>query len=78
MHQAGVWHADLNAYNILLDRQGAAWLIDFDRGRRGKLTPRQRRDNLLRLRRSLLKVAGEPGLAYWQGLEQAYRRLGEA
>ena len=78
MHQAGVWHADLNAYNILLDRQGMAWLIDFDRGRRGVLTPRQWRGNLLRLRRSLLKVAGERGLAYWQGLEQAYLRLGEA
>jgi 3-deoxy-D-manno-octulosonic acid kinase len=78
LHRAGVWHADLNAYNILLDPQGAAWLIDFDRGRRGRLTPRQCRGNLLRLRRSLLKVAGERGLAYWQGLEQAYLRLGEA
>lgn len=75
MHEAQVWHADLNAYNILLDAQGKAWLIDFDRGRKGVVAPRQRQANLLRLRRSLAKVAGERGLRYWLGLEQAYRRL---
>ena len=31
MHAAGVWHADLNAHNILVDHD-RAWLIDFDRG----------------------------------------------
>ncbi len=30
-HDAGVYHADLNAQNILLDDKGAVFLIDFDR-----------------------------------------------
>src|SRR3546814_140429 len=34
MHEAGVWHADLNAYNILLAGQGKVWLLDFDTGSR--------------------------------------------
>ena len=75
MHEAGVWHADLNAYNILLDTQGSVWLIDFDKGKRRNMPPNRRRDNLLRLRRSLIKVAGSPGLEYWNRLDMAYWRL---
>src|SRR5690606_17950231 len=75
MHGAGVWHADLNAFNILLDRQGRAWLIDFDRGTAGGVSARQRRSNLLRLRRSLEKVGGERGRALWDRLDGAYRAL---
>src|SRR6185503_20837625 len=33
-HAAGVWHADLNAHNLLFDGDGRAHLIDFDRGER--------------------------------------------
>ena len=73
MHRLGVWHADLNAYNILLDPRGSAWLIDFDRGRSGGVSAGARRANLLRLRRSLQKVGGEAGLAFWARLDQAYR-----
>ncbi|HEY9281431.1 MAG TPA: 3-deoxy-D-manno-octulosonic acid kinase [Eoetvoesiella sp.] len=75
MHEAGVWHADLNAYNILLDEQGCAWLIDFDRGRRQVVSLKQRQANLLRLRRSLLKVAGAAGLGFWNNLEKIYNSL---
>ncbi|MDS1142081.1 3-deoxy-D-manno-octulosonic acid kinase [Pusillimonas sp. SM2304] len=75
MHDAGVWHADLNAYNILLDAQGKVWLIDFDKGRRQAMPAAARRANLLRLRRSLLKVGGESALSWWQALDQAYTRL---
>jgi 3-deoxy-D-manno-octulosonic acid kinase len=75
MHQAGVWHADLNAYNILLDEEGKAWLIDFDRGHRRGVSSRQRRANLLRLRRSLDKVAGSAGVAYWEELDRVYWRM---
>jgi 3-deoxy-D-manno-octulosonic acid kinase len=74
MHRAGVWHADLNAFNLLLDEQGDAWLIDFDRGRYGAVAPNERRSNLLRLRRSLDKVAGSAGIAAWEGIDQAYRK----
>jgi 3-deoxy-D-manno-octulosonic acid kinase len=75
MHQLGVWHADLNAYNILLDPAGKAWLIDFDKSRLRALTPELRQANLLRLRRSLVKLAGEQGMHWWSQLDQAYRQL---
>ncbi len=73
MHRQGVWHADLNAFNILLDDLGRAWLIDFDRGTAGGVSGRARRANLARLRRSLEKVGGAAGLAFWERLDQAYR-----
>lgn len=76
MHALGVWHADLNAFNILLDAQGQVWLIDFDRGTAGGVSARQRRANLLRLRRSLEKVGSERGIAFWDRLDQAYRAMG--
>ncbi|WP_154582125.1 lipopolysaccharide kinase InaA family protein, partial [Bordetella pertussis] len=73
MHRAGVWHADLNAFNILLDPGGLAWLIDFDRGTAGGVSERGRQGNLARLRRSLVKVGGERGQDFWQRLGPAYR-----
>lgn len=73
MHRLGVWHADLNAFNILLDARGQAWLIDFDRGTEGGVSAQRRRANLLRLRRSLEKVGGERGVALWERVDRAYR-----
>ncbi|MFA5488205.1 MAG: 3-deoxy-D-manno-octulosonic acid kinase [Candidimonas sp.] len=75
MHQQDVWHADLNAYNILFDEQDRVWLIDFDKGRRRNLSIERREANLRRLRRSLIKIAGAPGVAWWEGLEHAYARI---
>lgn len=72
MHDAGVWHADLNAYNILLNESGQAWIIDFDRARRVIMTKQRRQSNLYRLRRSLVKVQGEQGFAWWTKLSRAY------
>ena len=53
-HRAGVFHADLNARNILLDEAGGVSLIDFDKG---ELRPpgAWQQQNLARLRRSLEK-----------------------
>ncbi|MEO8803956.1 MAG: 3-deoxy-D-manno-octulosonic acid kinase [Rudaea sp.] len=54
-HAAGVYHADLNAHNILLDDENV-WIVDFDRG---ELRPPARLwqlANLSRLKRSLLKL----------------------
>jgi len=75
-HDQGVFHADLNVRNILVD-QDSIHLIDFDQGgiRRAGNWQRQ---NLERLQRSLRKILGsrwsdEPqwGQA-WLALEQAY------
>jgi len=55
VHDAGVYHADLNAANVLLAPEGPL-LIDFDNAsRRTKLGALARQQNLLRLRRSLEK-----------------------
>jgi tRNA A-37 threonylcarbamoyl transferase component Bud32 len=55
LHACGVWHADLNAHNVMLDVHGKVWLIDFDRARRRK--PGLWADaNLARLHRSIEKV----------------------
>lgn len=70
MHAAGVWHADLNAYNILFDAGGQVWLIDFDRARLGVVSPEQAQKNRLRLRRSLVKVAGARGAQWWDALSR--------
>ena len=75
MHRIGVWHADLNAFNVLIDAQRRAWLIDFDRGTAGGVSESQRRANLLRLRRSLEKVGAERGVALWDRVDQAYRQI---
>ncbi len=75
MHEAGVWHADLNAFNILIDAAGKTWLIDFDRGRRCVVDAARRQANLLRLRRSLAKVAGSAGEQCWEAINRAYAEL---
>ena len=59
-HREGVWHADLNAHNILIAPDGL-YLIDFDRGRLRTLAEGWRLANLQRLRRSLIKLGGADG-----------------
>lgn len=75
-HAAGLWHADLNATNILLNHDSRVFLIDFDRAR---FTPGSKIDgknNLSRLKRSLLKLWPESRLptlqTAWAELIQAY------
>ena len=58
-HQRGVYHADLNAHNILLDRDFNVYLIDFDKGRLRKTERSWQLKNLNRLQRSLNKVKQE-------------------
>ena len=76
-HARGVCHADLNAHNILLgESEGDIWVIDFDRGT--LRSPGWWSDaNLVRLRRSLLKLTAALGAerftaADWQVLLDAY------
>ncbi len=56
LHDAAVWHADLNAHNILIDAAGRVSLVDFDRARR-RTPGRWRAANLARLERSLRKIS---------------------
>lgn len=55
-HRAGVYHADLNAHNILWSGS-SLYLIDFDRGRVRRPARHWQQSNLARLQRSLRKVA---------------------
>ena len=75
-HEAGVCHADLNAYNVQLDAADHLFLLDFDRG---SLRPpgAWRQGNLARLHRSLRKISRlEPRVAFsepnWQQLMLGY------
>jgi 3-deoxy-D-manno-octulosonic acid kinase len=84
-HAAGVYHADLNAHNILVVAE-AVWLVDFDRGQLRAPAIAWQRANLARLQRSMHKVlAGGPGLEgragilafddkLWNPLLAAYER----
>lgn len=75
-HKAGVFHADLNAYNVQIDKDDTVWLVDFDRGRLRQPGTWQQ-ENLARLERSLLKIKGlDPRLyfsqANWEQLLEGY------
>jgi len=77
LHRHGVDHADLNAHNILLEKDSVVSVIDFDRGRLrapGAWTT----SNLSRLQRSLMKIsAGLPPDRYtpdsWNYLMAGYQ-----
>jgi 3-deoxy-D-manno-octulosonic acid kinase len=57
MHEAGIDHADLNMNNILVDKRGSAFIIDFDKATaRQRLGANRRLRNLRRLLRSLRKL----------------------
>ncbi|KZC16148.1 3-deoxy-D-manno-octulosonic acid kinase [Rhodanobacter sp. FW510-R12] len=78
-HRAGVWHADLNAHNVLV-APDELYLIDFDRGRLRIPAVAWQQANLQRLRRSLLKLGaaadGEAAFekSIWQPLLYRYGR----
>jgi 3-deoxy-D-manno-octulosonic acid kinase len=79
-HREGVWHADLNAHNILVS-EGELYLIDFDRGQWRPLAEAWRMANLQRLRRSLVKLGAAAGgeeafeKTLWQPLLQGYASM---
>lgn len=75
LHAEGVWHADLNAHNILLDNDGGAWVIDFDRAQFRAPEQKWQQANLDRLWRSVCKISGGEDNApqeQWQHLLAAY------
>lgn len=81
-HDFGLDHADLNAHNVLWSAAPTIYLIDFDRGalrRRGLWCDA----NLVRLRRSLIKVtrtlpAGRFTETDWHSLLAGYWQAGTA
>ncbi|MCB2004317.1 MAG: lipid IV(A) 3-deoxy-D-manno-octulosonic acid transferase [Rhodoferax sp.] len=64
LHDAQVFHSDLNCHNLMLDAAGKAWIVDFDKcGTRAG--DDWKADNLARLLRSLRKeLRLDPGL-HW-------------
>lgn len=81
-HRFGVWHADLNAHNVLVadvgdTRSDQVWLIDFDRGRLRKPALAWQQGNFTRLRRSFVKLGAGGDLEdfdsrFWHPLLAAY------
>jgi len=75
-HEAGVYHADMNAYNVQVDKDGDIWMLDFDKG---ALRPpgSWQQETLSRLHRSLEKVFGLDSKLYfckanWEQLLEGY------
>lgn len=65
LHDRQVFHADLNAHNLLLDAEAKAWIVDFDKcgvqpGNEWKSR------NLDRLLRSLRKEHGKGTASHWE------------
>lgn len=76
-HDAGVRHADLNCFNVLVV-DNEFFLIDFDKGRimpKNASRSRWQEDNLNRFSRSLRKVASDAVLRQvWDAFLQGYKR----
>ncbi|HET7922149.1 MAG TPA: 3-deoxy-D-manno-octulosonic acid kinase [Gammaproteobacteria bacterium] len=74
-HDAGIYHADLNAHNILLDAQGKVYLLDFDRGERRHPGTLWQEANLGRLLRSLRKFIAPSVIesTAWNALLHGYQ-----
>lgn len=77
LHRQCVWHADLNAANILIDAAGDLWIIDFDRAQMDVTDARRLAGNLDRLLRSLRKLLPPPAMVdiegFWPTVGQRYR-----
>ncbi len=65
LHDAGVYHSDLNCHNLMLDDHDKAWIVDFD-----KCDFREEGDwkeaNIQRLLRSLRKEKEKNETFYWK------------
>ncbi len=75
-HAAGVYHADMNAYNLQIDSETRLWMLDFDKGALRLPGPWQQQ-TLARLKRSLNKIVGmDPRIGFrandWERLLEGY------
>ena len=75
-HQQGVYHADLNIQNILQDKLGKFWLIDFDRAQILPPQVKWHEATLSRLKRSFEKERGRFDIKWsekdWTALMKGY------
>ncbi|RLA04891.1 MAG: 3-deoxy-D-manno-octulosonic acid kinase [Gammaproteobacteria bacterium] len=76
-HNQGIYHADLNAHNIMIDEAEKVWLIDFDRCEKRAIASSWQLNNIERLERSFNKEKGlHPSLHFeqsdWQSLKSGY------
>jgi len=79
-HDKSIWHADLNARNILIDHHDKVFLIDFDKAKIRPPNNKWRQNNLQRLSRSLHKInASGESLHFnennWRQLVQGYETI---
>ena len=77
-HDQGVYHADLNANNILLDNEQKVFILDFDRGELRSPGGKWQQANIERLLRSFNKIKAHSETFYfsdsdWQALLRGYR-----
>ena len=72
-HDACVYHADLNARNILLNKEGRVFVIDFDKGEKQPVDSAWQQANIERLQRSLNKFKTNEAQFYFD--EQAWQAL---
>ena len=76
LHDHQVYHADLNCHNLMLDGEGRAWIVDFDKCefREGAMWKQQNLDRLLRSLRKELRL--DPGFRWhdrdWQSFLSGY------
>jgi len=77
-HDRLVYHADLNAHNILLNKQGKVYLIDFDKGERKPAPGNWQQANLHRLLRSLDKLQKQHKTFYFTAADRAALQAGYA
>lgn len=77
MQVLGFRHTDLNANNLLIDRDSKIYIIDFDKGRKMKGLDDWQWSALYRLQRSLVKIDKLKNLHYrdddWQAFMDGYQ-----
>ncbi|WP_455212040.1 3-deoxy-D-manno-octulosonic acid kinase [Kaarinaea lacus] len=78
-HNAGVYHADLNAHNVMLTDDGEVHLIDFDKGQIRPVAPGWQQANIDRFQRSLQKLSAQISpfhysATVWQHFLQGYNQ----
>ncbi len=77
-HQQGLHHSDLNIHNIMLNKKGKFWLIDFDKARFVRPMDSVLNSNLERLLRSLRKESNKSESFHWQEKNWAHLLQGYA